>query len=94
MLAVKQYIFLLLTIWLVIITSCSDEPGSKLTIRLEAYDIEDDPMFFRWSSTGGSIQGDGNGATWIAPKEERRFQINVNVSDGSKSTNGLLIIQV
>ena len=117
MLAVKQYIFLMLTIWLVIITSCSDEnpgrhknyapkikllksesnivePGSKLTIRLEAYDIEDDPMFFRWSSTGGSIQGDGNGATWIAPKEERRFQINVNVSDGSKSTNGSLIIQV
>ena len=117
MLCIRQHIFLLLTIWLVIITSCGDEnedlyrnyapkiklleaesnvvePESKLTIRLETYDIEDDPMFFQWSSTGGTIQGDANGAIWIAPMEERRFQVNVNVSDGSKSTNGSLIIQV
>ena len=117
MLGIKQHIFLFLTIWLVITTSCGDEnegprknyapkiklleaesnivePKSKLMIRLETYDIENDPMFFQWSSTGGIIQGDGNGAIWIAPSEERRFQINVNVSDGNKSTNGSLIIQV
>ena len=118
MFATKQkYILLLLTTWLVIITSCGDEntdlyknyapkiklleaesnivePESKLTIHLETYDIENDPMLFHWSSTGGTIQGDGNGATWIAPQEERRFQINVNVSDGNKSTDGSLIIQV
>ena len=70
------------------------EPESKLMILLETYDIENDPMFFQWSSTGGIIRGDGNGAIWIAPSEERRFQINVNVSDGNKSTNGSLIIQV
>lgn len=70
------------------------EPGSRVAIRLKAEDLEGDPITYRWQANGGKIHGDGDGATWIAPNQERKYLIEVTVSDGYKSNTSSLDIQV
>ena len=70
------------------------EPGTSVDIRLEAVDADGDKLSVEWYATGGTIQGDDLGATWIAPEEERKYLIEVTVSDGSKSTGSIINIRV
>ncbi len=70
------------------------EPGSQIPITIEAVDIEGDPITFQWTATGGAIAGDSTGALWTAPEQERKYQIELSVSDGRKSTTSTLDIQV
>ena len=70
------------------------EPGSQIPITIEVADLEGDPISFQWSATGGTINGDSTGALWTAPEQERKYQIELSVSDGRKSTTSTIDIQV
>ena len=70
------------------------EPGSQVPITIEVADLEGDPITFEWSATGGAINGDSTGALWTAPDQERKYQIELSVSDGHKSTTSTIDIQV
>ena len=70
------------------------EPGAQANITLKAGDIENDGLTFEWFASGGAIQGGDSGATWTAPEEERKYRIEVTVSDGRKSTTSSIDLQV
>ena len=70
------------------------EPGSQIPIEFEVRDLEGDPVTFEWSATGGEISGDSTSALWTAPEQERKYQIELSVSDGAKSTTSTIDIQV
>ncbi len=69
-------------------------PGQQVSIQLQAIDLEHDILTYSWSATDGEIKGDASGAIWNAPQTERKYQIQVTVSDGEKSTTSTLDIQV
>ena len=70
------------------------EPGSQIPITVEVVDIEGDSITYQWSATGGIISGDSTGAIWTAPERERKYQIELSVSDGHKSSTSTVDIQV
>ena len=70
------------------------EPGSQVSIELKAADVDNDELSTEWYATGGMIQGDDLGAIWTAPEEERKYLIEVTVSDGKKSTTSTIDIRV
>lgn len=70
------------------------EPGAQVRITLDARDIEGQKVTVRWDAAGGDINGDVFGAVWTAPERERKYQIEVRVSDGEKSTSSTIDIQV
>ena len=70
------------------------EPGTQVGIKLKAIDVDGDELSFEWYATGGTIQGDDLGAIWTAPEEERKYLIEVTVSDGRKSTTSTIDIRV
>ncbi len=69
-------------------------PGEQVSIQLQAIDLEHDILTYAWSASEGEIKGDASGAIWNAPETERKYQIQVTVSDGEKSTTSTLDIQV
>ncbi|MDE0636212.1 MAG: hypothetical protein OXI43_10240 [Candidatus Poribacteria bacterium] len=69
-------------------------PGEQVPIRLQAIDLEHDILTYSWSATDGEIKGDASGAIWNAPETERKYQIQVTVSDGEKTITSTLDIQV
>lgn len=70
------------------------DPGAQVSIQLQAIDLEHDILTYTWSATDGEIKGDASGAIWNAPETERKYQIQVTVSDGEKSITSTLDIQV
>lgn len=70
------------------------EPGAQVNIKFKAVDIDGDRLSIEWYATGGTIHGDDFGAVWIAPDEERKYLIEVTVSDGRKSTTSTIDIRV
>jgi hypothetical protein len=70
------------------------EPGAQVRITLDARDIEGHKLTVNWNAAGGDINGDAFGADWTAPERERKYQIEVKVSDGDKSTTSTIDIQV
>ena len=70
------------------------EPGTSVDITLEVVDPDGDKLSVEWYATGGTIDGDDLGATWIAPEEERKYVIEVTVSDGRKSTASIMNMRV
>ena len=70
------------------------EPGTQVGIELKAIDVDGDELSFEWYATGGTIQGDDLGAIWTAPEEERKYLIEVTVSDGRKSIASTIGIRV
>lgn len=70
------------------------EPGAPVDIKFKAVDIDGDELSVEWYATGGTIQGDNLGATWTAPEDERKYLIEVTVSDGRKSTTSTIDIRV
>jgi hypothetical protein len=69
-------------------------PGTQVSIRLKVNDLENDILSYAWSAAYGEIKGDATGALWIAPETERKYQIQVSVSDGEKTTTSTLDIHV
>lgn len=70
------------------------EPGSQIPITIEVADLEGDPINYQWAATGGAIRGDSMGALWTAPEQERKYQIELSVSDGEKTSTSTIDIQV
>lgn len=70
------------------------EPGTQVGIKLKAVDVDGDKLSFEWYATGGTIDGDDFGAIWTAPEEERKYLIEVTVSDGKKSNTSAINIRV
>ena len=68
------------------------EPGSRVAIRVKAEDLEGDPITYRWQANGGKIHGDGNGATWIAPNQERNYLNGIPVTDDYNSNTSALLL--
>ena len=69
-------------------------PGAAVQIRLEVADLENDTLSYAWSATDGELTETTAGALWQAPETERKYQIEVTVSDGEKATTSTLDIQV
>ena len=70
------------------------EPGTSVDIQFKAVDVDGDKLSVEWYATGGTIEGDELGATWTAPEEERKYLIEVTVSDGRKSNTSTIDIRV
>lgn len=69
-------------------------PGTDVSIKLRAADLNNDPLNYSWTASHGEIAGDATGAIWSAPDEELKSQIQITVSDGVKSTTSTIDIQV
>lgn len=69
-------------------------PNAEVSIRLQAYDLNNDILTYTWSAADGEISGDESGAIWIAPDSEKKYPIHVTVSDGENSTTSTIDIQV
>lgn len=69
-------------------------PETEVSIRLQAYDLNNDILTYTWSAADGEISGDESGAIWIAPDTEKKYPIQVTVSDGANSTTSTIDIQV
>lgn len=69
-------------------------PGAAVAIRLVTGDLENDVLSYTWSVTGGELTENASGAVWRAPETERKYQIEVTVSDGENTTISVLDIQV
>lgn len=70
------------------------DPGAEVPIHLVASDLENDALSYTWSVTGGELTENTSGALWHAPETERKYQIEVTVSDGENTTTSTLDIQV
>ncbi|MCY4402305.1 MAG: cadherin repeat domain-containing protein [Candidatus Poribacteria bacterium] len=69
-------------------------PGTQVSIKLQANDLENDILTYTWYASDGEINGDATGAIWNAPETEQKYHIKVTVSDGEKSTTSTIDIQV
>lgn len=69
-------------------------PGSEVSIKLQANDLENDILTYTWYASDGEINGDATGAIWNAPETEQKYHIKVTVSDGEKTTTSTIDIQV
>lgn len=69
-------------------------PGAQVSIKLQANDLENDILTYKWYASDGEITGDATGAIWNAPDTEQKYNIRVTVSDGEKTTTSTIDIQV
>jgi hypothetical protein len=70
-------------------------PRGNSKIKCVASDPEGDAAQFKWSSTGGSLNGDGPIVTWEAPNDYGDYHIMVVVQDGNGgSTQATLTVSV
>jgi hypothetical protein len=56
------------------------------TVICVASDTDGDTLTYDWAATGGTITGQGNIITWMAPTAEGSYTITVSVSDGKGGT--------
>lgn len=71
------------------------KPSSMTKIQCLSTGKEGDTFSYKWSATGGGIQGEGNGITWIAPRADGDYTITVVVSnDKGNQTTGWVNINV
>jgi hypothetical protein len=56
-------------------------PGGGSNIRCIASDPEGDAVQFSWSSTGGTLTGEGSTVTWKSPSDYGDYHIMVIVKD-------------
>ncbi len=70
-------------------------PGTEVQIHLKAADLENDELLYTWSATDGELKEENaSGAIWHAPETERKYQIEVTISDGENTITSTLDIQV
>jgi len=55
-------------------------------ISCEANDADGDSLTYQWSADGGTITGEGNSITWVAPDTAGNYNIEVTVTDGKGGT--------
>jgi hypothetical protein len=58
-------------------------PGGASDIRCVASDPEGDAVQFNWSSTGGTLTGNGSTITWKLPDDYGDYHIMVIAKDGN-----------
>jgi hypothetical protein len=56
-------------------------PASTARISCVATSGNNDTLIYKWSATGGQLEGQGEGITWIAPDATGDYTITVVVSD-------------
>lgn len=59
---------------------------SESPIVCEASDADGDTLTYKWSADGGTIQGEGDNITWVAPDVTGNYNIKVTVTDGKGGT--------
>src|SRR4030043_479202 len=59
---------------------------SESPIACEADDVNSDNLTYKWSADGGTIKGEGNDITWVAPDAVGNYTIKVTVADGKGGT--------
>ena len=69
------------------ITSLTANPasvglGGSSTIACIATDPDGDTLTYDWTATSGTISGEGDTITWVAPNEEGTYTVRVTVADG------------
>lgn len=69
-------------------------PGTEVSIRLQAVDLNNDILKYTWYVADGELSGDESGAIWIAPDDEKKYAIHITVSDGANTTTSTIDIQV
>jgi len=69
-------------------------PGELSTITVEAGDADSEELFYIWTVSSGTIQGDGKTVTWLPPEIEGRYELIVTVSDGSNSVSETVVLRV
>lgn len=63
------------------------KPGEFSKISTDAYDEDSDALIYQYTTTGGTISGDGPTITWTAPNIEGTYMITVTVNDGQLNSN-------
>jgi len=58
------------------------QPLGKTQVICQARDVNSDNLTYRWTATGGSIDGSGPAVTWTAPEKGGDYILTVVVSDG------------
>jgi len=57
-------------------------PSTECQISCEATDADGDTLSYIWSADNGTIEGEGNSITWVAPDTGGDYTIGVTISDG------------
>ena len=57
-------------------------PQARSMMTCIANDPESDPITYTWRASGGSVTGEGDIVTWIAPDVGGDYTVTVTVSDG------------
>lgn len=57
--------------------------GQSTRISCTAVDTDGDNLSYRWSASGGTIQGDGSEVVWLAPEAPAEYTVKVTVTDGN-----------
>jgi hypothetical protein len=60
----------------------SVKTGEISTITCIASDLDNDPLTYVWTKTGGSFSGSGSTVIWTAPSTAGTYTVTCNVSDG------------
>jgi hypothetical protein len=61
-------------------------PEASCSLSCTASDPDGDTLTYQWTTTGGTISGEGSAVTWLAPAAEGTYTISVTVSDGKGGT--------
>lgn len=69
-------------------------PSSGITVRCVATDDDEDRLSYKWSATGGKIEGEAEDILWIAPDTTGNHTIAVEVNDGKggKATSSITLL--
>ena len=69
-------------------------PKERSTITCVARDMDGDAVTYRWRASGGSVTGEGDVVTWIAPDVGGDYTVTVTVSDskGGQNTGQVTIV--
>ena len=65
--------------------TCSPQlmlPGESSTVSCDASDPDGHALAYEWSSSSGTISGNGHTVTWTAPSAPGTYLVAVRVSDG------------
>jgi hypothetical protein len=68
-------------------------PLNEIQIRCVATDADKDTLTYVWSTSGGTITGEGSDITWTAPEETGDYVITAAVTDsnGAETTDSVTI---
>ncbi len=69
-------------------------PGTSTSIYCNATDINNDPINYSWTASGGNIEGEGASVTWSSPLTEGNYNIFCEVRnlDLLKARDSLVIM--